>query len=225
MRSLIFLDESGDLGWCLDKPYQHGGSSRMLTLSAICLPEHKTKYIKRIVKALYQKRKRPLQHELKSVHLNRADKSLFLSLTTKLLQQHQDIHLYSITLNKNNIPTKINRNPNALYNYMVKKLVLDYICDTPFVDFIPDRRSEYLNIKWNMGEYLTQMIIERNIEQKVINQSCIITPMDSSKNLELQFIDFYTGLIWAMDEYQELVMRQFIHSNQIRHDYIELKHL
>lgn len=150
---------------------------------------------------------------------------MFLSLTEKLLKQHQDIHLYSITLNKNNIPTKINRNPNALYNYMVKKLVLDYICDTPFVDFIPDRRSEYLNIKWNMGEYLTQMIIERNIEQKVINQSCIITPMDSSKNLELQFIDFYTGLIWAMDEYQELVMRQFIHSNQIRHDYIELKHL
>ncbi|WLF84263.1 DUF3800 domain-containing protein [Moraxella sp. ZY210820] len=177
MHSLIFLDESGDLGWRLDKPYQQGGSSRMLTLSVICIPEHKTKYIKRIVKALHQKRKRPLQHELKSVHLNRADKSLFLSLTKKLLKQHQDIHLYSITLNKNNIPTKINRNPNALYNYMVKKLVLDYICDTPFVDFIPDRRSEYLNIKWNMGEY------------------------------------------------QELVMRQFIHSNQIRHDYIELKHL
>ncbi|MBW3010579.1 DUF3800 domain-containing protein, partial [Acinetobacter baumannii] len=49
MRTFIYLDESGDLGWNMEKPYQKGGSSRMLTLAAICLPENKVKYVQRIV--------------------------------------------------------------------------------------------------------------------------------------------------------------------------------
>lgn len=83
MRTFIYLDESGDLGWNMHDPYQHGGSSRMLTLAAICLPEGKAKYIQRIVRALYVKRKRPLKNELKSVDLNTADKELFLNLVAK----------------------------------------------------------------------------------------------------------------------------------------------
>ncbi|MDT1780317.1 hypothetical protein NLX66_014025 [Acinetobacter baumannii] len=51
------MDESGDLGWNMEKPYQKGGSSRMLTLAAICLPENKVKYVQRIVRALYEKEK------------------------------------------------------------------------------------------------------------------------------------------------------------------------
>ena len=84
MRTFIYLDESGDLGWNMRDPYQQGGSSRMLTLAAICIPDHKAKYVQRIVKALYVKRKRPLKNELKSVDLNSADKDLFLQLTAKL---------------------------------------------------------------------------------------------------------------------------------------------
>lgn len=215
MRTLIYLDESGDLGFSMDKPYQQGGSSRMLSIGAICLPEHKGKYLQRIVRAIYQKRKRTLKHELKSVSLNKADKELFLKLTAKLLQDHPDIQLYTITVFKEQVSERFRRDPNVLYNYMVKRLLLDVICQSEYVDFMPDRRSERVNTKWNMGEYLNQMIQEASIERDIINKNCVVSPMDSSKHLELQFIDFYTGLIWAMYEYKEPTMRTFIERHQL----------
>lgn len=65
MRTLIYLDESGDLGWTFDKPYQQGGSSRKLSIAAIVIPENKIKLITRIVSAMYRKRNRPFSTELK----------------------------------------------------------------------------------------------------------------------------------------------------------------
>ncbi|WP_245809127.1 DUF3800 domain-containing protein [Acinetobacter populi] len=210
MRTLIYLDESGDLGWNMEEPYQRGGSSRMLTLAAVCMPESKQKYVQRIVRALYAKRKRPLKNELKSVDLNSADKELFLKLTTKLLTEHKDIQLRSITVHKEYVNKRMKSDPNVLYNYMVKLLILKPVCESEFVDFIPDRRSERVNTKWNMGEYLNQMIQEESLEKHVLNQQCNVSPMDSAKYLELQFIDFYAGLVWAMYEYQDKRMRQFM---------------
>lgn len=210
MRTFIYLDESGDLGWNMDKPYQRGGSSRMLTLAAICMPEEKSKYVQRIVRALYTKRKRPLKNELKSVDLNLADKELFLKMTSKLLQEHKDIQLRSITVHKEYVNEKMKKDPNVLYNYMIKCLLLKCICASKFVDFMPDRRSEKVNTKWNMGEYLNQMILEHAIDNEVINQSCNVVPMDSSKCLELQFIDFYAGLIWSAYEFKDMKARMFM---------------
>lgn len=215
MRTFIFLDESGDLGWNMHDPYQQGGSSRMLTLAAICIPEEKSKYIQRIVRALYAKRKRPLKNELKSVDLNSADKDLFLKLTSKLLSEHPDIQIRSITVSKSHVSSRFKQDPNVLYNYMIKLLLLKKICQSKLVDFMPDRRSERVNTKWNMGEYLNQMIQEASIEHDIKNQCCNVTPMDSSKSLELQFIDFYAGLIWSMYEYNDKRMRYFMCDNRL----------
>ncbi|HHB1533850.1 TPA: DUF3800 domain-containing protein [Acinetobacter baumannii] len=181
MRTFIYLDESGDLGWNMEKPYQKGGSSRMLTLAAICLPENKVKYVQRIVRALYEKRKRPLKNELKSVDLNLKDKEIFVKLTAKLIKDHPDIQLRSITANKEFVNARFKNDPNAFYNYMVKLLLLGTICKHKYVDFMPDRRSERVSLKWNMGEYLKQMVLECGIENQIVNQSCNIMPMDSSK--------------------------------------------
>ena len=182
----------------------------MLTLAAVCLPEDKGKYIQRIVRALYTKRKRPLKNELKSVDLNLADKELFLRLLTKLLAEHKDIQLRSITVHKEFVNNRLQQDPNTLYNYMVKLLLLSPICKAEYVDFMPDRRSERVNSKWNMGIYLNQMIHEASIEQYVKNQCCNVIPMDSSKCLELQFIDFYAGLVWSGYEFKDTKIRKFL---------------
>lgn len=209
-RTLIYLDESGDLGWTLDSPYQNGGSSRMLTLAAVCSPDDKCKYIQRIMRALYKKRKRPLANELKSVDLNHADKEMFIKLTLKMLSEHSDIQLRSITVHKNYVDKRMKKDPNVLYNYMVKLLLLKPICESQYVDFMPDQRSEKVNTKWNMGDYLKQMVYEEGVSKSIINQSCNVTPMDSGKCLELQFIDIYAGLVWAMYEFQTIRLRKFM---------------
>lgn len=187
----------------------------MLTLSAACLPEGKGVYLQRIVRTLYKKRKRPLSNELKSVDLNFADKELFLKLTSELLSRHKDIKLMSITVSKEHVNyKKFGGDPNVLYNYMTKLLLLKTICQSTYVDFMPDRRSERVNARWNMAEYLNQMVREASFEHQIKNQSCNVRPMDSSKHLELQFIDFYAGLVWARYEYQDARMGTFMSANR-----------
>ena len=202
MRTLIYLDESGDLGWSFDNPYQKRGSSRMLTLAAICMPEEKTVYVQRIVRALYKKRKRPLTNELKSSDLNLKDKELFTKLTIKLLKDHPEINIRAITVSKEHVKPEYRRDPNRFYNYLIKLLLLKTICQSHYVDFMPDSRSERVNAKWNLGEYLNQMVHDASFEYQIKNNSCNVTPMDSAKCLELQFIDFYAGLVWSKYEYQ-----------------------
>jgi hypothetical protein len=214
MRTLIYLDESGDLGWNMLQPYQKGGSSRMLTLAAVCLPDSKGVHLQRIVRSLYKKRKRPLGNELKSVDLNFADKELFLRLTSKMLLEHKDIKLMSITVSKKQVDYRKFGDANILYNYMTKLLLLKTICQSVYVDFMPDRRSERVNARWNMGEYLNQMVYEAGFEHQIKNQSCNVIPMDSSKHLELQFIDFYAGLVWSMYEFQDHKMGAFMSANR-----------
>jgi len=55
MALLIYLDESGDLGWNFSAPFRNGGSSRFLTIAALCVPTPKKHLPKRVVKKLYQK--------------------------------------------------------------------------------------------------------------------------------------------------------------------------
>ena len=53
--AVVYLDESGDLGWKFDAPYRRGGSSRFLTISALCVLADKKHLPKRVVRNLYDK--------------------------------------------------------------------------------------------------------------------------------------------------------------------------
>jgi ureidoglycolate hydrolase len=75
-NTTIYLDESGDLGWLLDKPHNQGGSSRYLTLAAVIVSAHKTHHIARVVRNLYKARNRPKSNELKSVELRPHERAI-----------------------------------------------------------------------------------------------------------------------------------------------------
>jgi uncharacterized protein DUF3800 len=63
MSSIIYLDESGDLGWNFTAPYRYGGSSRYLTIAALCVPSGKKHIPKRAIRELYDKFKWPTSVE------------------------------------------------------------------------------------------------------------------------------------------------------------------
>lgn len=54
MATLIYVDESGDLGWSFDLAYGRGGSSRYLTIAAMILPEMLDHLPERKVRHLYR---------------------------------------------------------------------------------------------------------------------------------------------------------------------------
>ena len=50
----VYLDESGDLGWKFDKPYQNGGSSRFFTIACIFTHERDKNRPNRVMKKYMQ---------------------------------------------------------------------------------------------------------------------------------------------------------------------------
>ncbi len=63
--AIIYVDESGDLGWSFDAPYRHGGSSRYLTIAATLVSSEMKHHPKRLIKSLYSRLKTPAGAEVK----------------------------------------------------------------------------------------------------------------------------------------------------------------
>ena len=211
----VYLDESGDLGWSFDKPYQFGGSSRYLTISALIVPKELSHLPKRIVKKTYQKRKISSGIEIKGKDLSRDEKILFSNRVVSLLKRNPSIKIGAITVRKENVQPHIQADPNKLYNYMVNFILLEEIKTYSTVDFIPDPRTikvasgnslvEYLQIKlW--FEYNTATIIRHQ-------------PMESHRSYNLQFIDFISNIVW--NSYERNKSKAF----NILRPYIIMKHL
>ena len=51
----VYIDESGDLGWTLDKPNRNGGSSRYITITSLVIEEFEEKYVTRFISDIYKK--------------------------------------------------------------------------------------------------------------------------------------------------------------------------
>ncbi len=209
MRQVIYLDESGDLGFNFSQPYQQGGSSRFLTIATVMLPINKTQLLERAVRHFYKKRNRPKRQELKSIHLSSKEKQQFANSIFNLKQQHSDIQFFAITIDKRRVKTSLRNNANALYNYAVKQLLIEIISQTKHVDLIVDARSERNNSRWNMAEYLEQMLIEESLKRPTINQSCNISSMSSHSSLPLQFVDYYVALVWSAFEFEQDRLAEF----------------
>jgi len=125
MNTSIYLDECGDLGWSLDKPYQKGGSSRYLTLAAVVVPTAKTHHISRVIRGLYKARNRKKSNELKSVDLSAHERSNFARELLEIRKKHSDIFFYAITVKKSGVNEQFRKHPNGLYNYMTKLMLLE----------------------------------------------------------------------------------------------------
>lgn len=195
----LYLDESGDLGWILDKPFMNGGSSRYLTIASLIIPKTLSHLPKRIVKKIYRSRKQPTSIELKGKDLSIDEKKNFINRLITLLAQQSSIQISVITVKKKNVKDHIRSDPNKLYNYMVNFAVLEKIQTYPVVNFIPDPRSIKIASGNSLTDYLqTKLWFEMNSSTHLID-----SPMESKFNLNLQFIDFICHIVWKRYEYNQ----------------------
>lgn len=195
-NTTIYLDESGDLGWVLDKPHNQGGSSRYMTLAAVIVPTHKTHFIARVVRNLYKARNRPKSNELKSVELRPHERATFARELVAIRQNHPDISFVAITVAKANVNAAFRKHPNGLYNYMTKLMLLDEMGKHDHVDFIPDARSVKVELKHAFHDYLRTALAEHGF-----NTQLLTTPQTSREHFEIQFADILAGLVWSHIEY------------------------
>jgi hypothetical protein len=193
MAITIFLDESGDLGFEFTKPYREGGSSRFLTIGALCVPPPKKHLPKRIIKDLYQRFGWNRAKEKKWADMSESARREFAARARGMCDQHTDIQLRAITVRKENVMAHIRSDSNKLYNYMARLSLLEFMSNHNSVTLIPDARA----IKVQSGNSLNDYLQIELWFTKSVQTNLATIPQDSQHCIGLQFADMLAGLVQA----------------------------
>lgn len=191
MSIAIYIDESGDLGWTFSAPYRQGGSSRYLTIAALVSPIEKKHLPDRVIRSLYNDRKWSTTKEKKWADMSIGARDDFVARAVKLRDQHPDIGYFAMVVNKQNVAEHIKKDPNLLYNYMIKLLLVKEMAKHLDVLMVPDPRSIKLESGNSMHDYLqTNLWFTEGVATALTTK-----PQDSKKSLSLQFADMLSGVV------------------------------
>lgn len=193
---IISLDESGDLGWSLNRPFQQGGSSRYLTIGALLTPSDARAPPKRTIKRLYEKHKWPTDEEKKWATMEQAERVDFARAAVRLVTSGRGIKLFAITTKKENVRDRIRSDPNKLYNYMIRLLLADEMAQWDQVLLVPDKRSIKVASGNSLHDYLSIYLLFEKAVETTLNTH----PAESHKNRNLQFADMLAGLVQSHHE-------------------------
>lgn len=187
----IFLDESGDLGWNFDRPYQNGGSSRYLTIGAIVVPTGLSKYLTREIRSLYRTRKWAPGKEKKWSGMRPSARLDFATRAAHIQKLHEEIAYHTITVKKERVQEHIRIDANKLYNWMIKDFLLVTMAQFETVRFLPDERSVKVRSGNSLHDYLqAELWLTLGAKTKLTT-----IPSESSKHPQLQFVDMLCGTI------------------------------
>jgi hypothetical protein len=196
LSAIIFADESGDLGWTLDQPYRNGGSSRNLTVAAICVPQEKRHLPKRVVRDLYKAYGWPTCTERKWVDMPATARTDFAKAAVEMCTTNPDISLHAIIVNKVNVEAHIRKDPNKLYNFMVKMSLMDCLARYDIATFVPDERSIKVESGKSLHDYLqTELWFTKKVKTVLTTQ-----PLESKHCLGIQFADMLSGIVQSCVE-------------------------
>lgn len=195
MSLIVYIDESGDLGWSFDKPYGQGGSSRYLTIAALFLPSEKDHLPARKIKHLYTSWHWDKKREKKWVEMTAAARETFAKSASKLALQHDNIEYRAIVVSKEMVNPSLRADSNKLYNYMLKLLLLEKMKHHKEVTLIPDPRSVKVENGKMLDHYLAMALYEEGSDTKLE-----VIAVDSRHSLQLQFADMLAGVVQSHHE-------------------------
>ncbi|MBW5853102.1 DUF3800 domain-containing protein [Yersinia enterocolitica] len=189
---IVYLDESGDLGWNFEYPYRAGGSSRHLTISSLLVSNEKKDKPKRLVKRLYQKFKWDTKTEKKWSKMTLEEREYFATHASNLIQSFpDDIQYHSIVVKKERVQSHIRTDSNKLYNYMIGLSLLEEMSKHNDIMFVPDPRSIKVQSGNSLHDYLlTKLWFDHGAQTQLQTR-----PLPSDKCLNLQFADMLSGLV------------------------------
>lgn len=217
MALLIYADESGDLGFSFDKPYCRGGSSRYLTIFAVLFAEEHDKHPMRIVRQLYKANGWKSGVEKKWTDTSLANRASFARSAAKLLHAHPEITCKAIVVYKEQIREAARRDPNKLYSFVIRKLLIEDMAKHPEVTFIPDHRSIKTESGSSLHDYLeTTLLFELNADTRLETMK-----VESKNSLNLQFADMMAGIIQSHHEFGRQSDKQIWESVK---DYVQLEY-
>lgn len=192
----VFFDESGDLGWVLDKPFRNGGSSKFFVISYIIIPTESKKHIVRFVKKTYKNRNKAIG-ELKGTNF-KARGAKTVSREIILLLERHGFKVGCVVVKKCNVPIRLKdpQNKEVLYNFMVQLGICDKITSLDKVNIVPDARSVPNGSENSCSDLIKSKLWMELGSNTIINYS----PEVSHQSYELMFIDWITNFTWRFYE-------------------------
>lgn len=208
----VYFDESGDLGWKFDKPYREGGSSRYLTIAHVFTTRSNEKYINRYVRSIYESKGRPFRRELKAASLEDYDRINIAKETVKLIKDKR-IEIYAVTVKKENVDIHIREDENMIYNYMVKKCILEKLSEYDDVTILPDKRNTKMRLANSLDIYLKLQLYE----EYEASTRIAFSPQESHNNYRVQYADYIANIIWRRFESSDQKAFKLLYPH-IKHD-------
>jgi hypothetical protein len=189
----IYFDESGDLGWTLDKPYRRGGgSSQYFTIAYLLLPPHKNKLINRFIKRFNTER--GSHKEYKGAYFIEKRAKSVANKIAQLLRIHEDIKIGVVTVQKKNLPAQLidSGNDDVVYNYLVQKGICHKLEEASLVNIIPDKRSVPRGSQNSCSDLIKNDLWFWRKSVVDINYA----PEESHQNTRLIFVDWIANFVW-----------------------------
>jgi len=196
MPLTVFLDESGDLGWNFAAPYRNGGSSRFLTIGALCIPPQKEYLVRRVIRDLYKQFKWNTAKEKKWADMSDSARTQFAESARSLCDSNPDICLHAITVRKENVMAHIRTDSNKLYNFMIRLSLLNRMATHDLVTICPDPRSIKVESGNSLPDYLQLELWFTKKVKTILKNS----PRHSHQCHEIQFTDMLSGVVQSFHE-------------------------
>jgi len=124
---LIFLDESGDLGWSFDKPHQKDGSSRFITIAGIAIEQNRLKFLNRFIDNLYERCHFAYDLEKKGSRFSNEEAASIVRRIHEINQESTAFRIVSITAAKQNVAEALRRDKNVFYNFLLNRLLTEIV--------------------------------------------------------------------------------------------------
>jgi hypothetical protein len=188
----IYLDESGDLGWTFDKPNQHGGSSRFITIAGIVVDSDELKHVKRQIADLYKKYNLTPKIEKKGANFSEADATYIVRNLNAIFNKARSFKIIAITTRKENVNLSLRKDCNIFYNYMLGVMLPDTIKHYKNVEIVIDKRT----IKVDSGRSFEEYIKTKCWGELQLDVDIACSYDSSDKNEGIWMADWLANFIW-----------------------------
>ncbi|WP_371825131.1 DUF3800 domain-containing protein [Vreelandella aquamarina] len=194
MNRLVYLDESGDLGWKFNAPFGKGGSSRHITIASAFTCLDANKHLCRTVKKAKKRVNWDAKKEMKWVDMPHDLRIWFCEKAAEICQQNDSIEYRAIVVAKQGVQERLRHDDSMLYNYFIKAFLLNPISRFEHVTLIPDPRGIAPNSGNPLQVYLQGFLFERAFNGHP-HTTLGIRQVDSQAEYGIQFADMLAGAI------------------------------
>jgi transposase len=163
-----------------------------LTIATIIIEHSKRHLLKRLMKELYKKTKTATNQEVKWAKLTSDQRKWIAEKLAKFKEKlGSDVQFFCISVEKEKVKEHIRKDPNKLYNYMIKLLLSQELARFKEVSLNLDQRSIKVESGNSLHDYLqTSIWFDQGAETKLETKQC-----DSKHHLGVQLADILSGIV------------------------------